>query len=525
MSELTEPKYNPNNTGTSNSTTVSADTNTFNTATRVANFQLAAEAFRKKQSEDTIFSNRDVQPLNIAATIFGTAAAATGITQLSPILTNLINRGGSLSTYSTSPIRQAYNIPGTIYNDFRSRKSNIALGLSLDTRYDGASAITSNGKFNPRAALYLAASKTPGGIYNLFNRDAPGKFGYGWGDHGSPNAIRVDFTLRSQVATKWSNSGTGGWEPILATQAIPFRGDRVNVIDYRKNVTLNQAYEWRRSGLLDTKDAELLKRPLQKLINKLDQTQDFIKFFLTGPKLHPGATTETDEIIVFRATMDSITDSFQPQWTPVNMIGRADPNYHYSSYSRDVSVDFTIYATDRDEMKPIYRKLNALAGFTAPDYSGNTIGLTGPWMRITIGDLFNQVPVIISSLSYTFGDSESPWEINIENDATMMQVPFKIQVSLSFSVISDFLPQKGGQFYSLAKRHDTFGPLQGSDNWLSDNMQQNQLKVLRDAKIKADTDAAAAAKTAADEKSKQSTTAQTTSEFNDMSNPLLPPTG
>jgi hypothetical protein len=77
----------------------------------------------------------------------------------------------------------------------------------------------------------------------------------------------------------------------------------------------------------------------------------------------------------------------------------------------------------------------------------------------------------------------------------------------------------------LAKRHDTFGPLQGSDNWLSDNMQQNQLKVLRDAKIKADTDAAAAAKTAADEKSKQSTTAQTTSEFNDMSNPLLPPTG
>ena len=476
MSESTEPKYNPNNTGASNSTTVSADNNTFNTETRVSNFQSAAAAFRKKQSEDKIFSNRDVQPLNIAATIFGSVGAATGITQLSPILTNLINRSGPLSTYSTSPIRQAYNIPGTIYNDFRSRKSNIALGLSLDTRYDGASAIISNGDFNARASMYLAASKTPGGIYNLFNRDAPGKFGYGWGDHGSPNAIRVDFTLRSQVATKWSDI-TEDWEPILATQAIPFRGDRVNVIDYRKNVTLNQAYEWRRNGLLGKKDGG----PLGKLINKLNQTQDFIKFFLTGPKLYPGATTETDEIIVFRATMDSITDSFQPQWTPVNMIGRADPNYHYSSYSRDVSVDFTIYATDRDEMKPIYRKLNALAGYTAPDYSGNTIGLTGPWMRITIGDLFNQVPVIISSLSYTFGDSESPWEINIENDATMMQVPFKIQVSLSFSVISDFLPQKGGQFYSLAKSYNKFGPLQGSDNWLSDNKQQDTIKAFKNA--------------------------------------------
>jgi hypothetical protein len=434
--------------------------------------QIAAAAFRKKQSEDKIFSNRDLMPLNVAATIFGSVGSATGLTQISPILTNLINKGGSSSTYSTSPLRQAYNIPGTIYNDFRSRKSNQALGLSLDTRYDGASAIISNGDFNSRAALYLAASKTPGGIYNLFNRDAPGKFGYGWGDHGSPNAIRADFTLRSQVATRWEE---GKWTPITTVAAIPFRGDRVNVIDYRKNVTLNQAYEWRRSGLLNKKDGG----PLGKLINKLDQTQDFIKFFLTGPKLHPGSTTETDEIIVFRATMDSITDSFQPSWTPVSLIGRADPNYHYSSYSRDVSVDFTIYATDRDEMKPIYRKLNALAGYTAPDYSGNTIGLTGPWMRITIGDLFNQVPVIISSLSYTFGDSETPWEINIENDATMMQVPFKIQVSLSFTVISDWLPQKGGQFYSLAKRYDTFGPIQGSDNWLSDNIQQDQLKITR----------------------------------------------
>jgi hypothetical protein len=68
----------------------------------------------------------------------------------------------------------------------------------------------------------------------------------------------------------------------------------------------------------------------------------------------------------------------------------------------------------------------------------------------------------------------------------MMQVPFKIQVSVSFSVISDFLPQKGGQFYSLAKSYDTFGPKPGSDNWLSDNMQQEQLKLLRDEKTTAD---------------------------------------
>jgi len=53
-----------------------------------------------------------------------------------------------------------------------------------------------------------------------------------------------------------------------------------------------------------------------------------------------------------------------------------------------------------------------------------------------------------------------------------MQVPFKIQVSISFSVITDSLPQKGGQFYSLAKRFDKYGSLVGSDNWLSDSIQQ-----------------------------------------------------
>jgi hypothetical protein len=51
----------------------------------------------------------------------------------------------------------------------------------------------------------------------------------------------------------------------------------------------------------------------------------------------------------------------------------------------------------------------------------------------------------------------------------MMQAPLKISVQLSFNVISDYLPQKGGRFYSLAKRFTADStPLAGNDNWLSD---------------------------------------------------------
>jgi hypothetical protein len=64
---------------------------------------------------------------------------------------------------------------------------------------------------------------------------------------------------------------------------------------------------------------------------------------------------------------------------------------------------------------------------------------------------------------------DAPWEINIEDDPTMMQVPLKIGVSLNFNMVGDYMPQKGGRFYTLAKRFDEIGtPKQGADNWLSD---------------------------------------------------------
>jgi hypothetical protein len=151
------------------------------------------------------------------------------------------------------------------------------------------------------------------------------------------------------------------------------------------------------------------------------------------------------------------------------MIGRADPNYHYGGFSRDLSVSFNVYATDRDELKPIWRKLNYLASYTAPIYDGNQLGLTAPWMRFTLGDLFIQQPVLISSVQYTLIDSETPIEINIEKDPQMMQVPHGVKVSLQMYMIGDSLPQKGGRMYTLAKSFDSNDiPREGNNNWLSD---------------------------------------------------------
>jgi hypothetical protein len=153
------------------------------------------------------------------------------------------------------------------------------------------------------------------------------------------------------------------------------------------------------------------------------------------------------------------------------MIGRADQNFHYTGVSRDLQLDFTVYASDRDELKFIYRKLNALASYTAPEYDPGSIAMKAPWLRLTIGDLFTHQAVIITSLGYTFQDSDTTWEINIEKDPEMMQVPHKVTVSMGLTPILDYLPQKGGRMYSLndEREYDLYGvPNLGNRNWLSD---------------------------------------------------------
>ena len=458
--------------------------------------------------------NTNITPKSVVANLLGFGASAlgsiAGIPQVSQVGQTALGSYDSTNAYLTlakdrltrrgirqyikyPDFRSTYTFPkgdnfGETNASFTTPDQSIAYFTSR--RVDGLAASLRFGMQKSwKSIIYAAAAATPIGPYSVFNLDGFGNTGYGWGDHDNPDAFRNDFTIRSHVATTWepsalkqitspvtltgqANAGpytttflqSGYWRPTRAPQdvIIPFRGDKVSVIDFGQR-TLKEAYRWKP------------KRALE-LFDKQSLTQDFIKFYLTGPKLHAGMISndfddkdpESDDIIVFRAHITNFDDSFTANWSPVNMIGRADPNYTYTGMTRDVSLSFDVYATDRDEVKPIWRKLNALAGYTAPTYDPESIAMIGSWMRLTVGDIFVQQPVTLTSVSYTFG-MDAPWEINIEEDPTMMQVPLKIGVSLQFNMITDYLPQKKGRFYSLAKRYDSLAtPKRGNDNWLSD---------------------------------------------------------
>ena len=185
---------------------------------------------------------------------------------------------------------------------------------------------------------------------------------------------------------------------------------------------------------------------------------NFIAFYFAGPKHHLG---NKDDVMIFRANIQSFTDSFNPEWSAITIMGRADKAYLYTGFERSISFTFMVAATSREEMKPMWRKINGLTSYTMPTY--NTGGrMIGPFMRITIGNLFQNSPGFIETLSVSIPD-EATWEINLENDKDMLQLPMMAEISVTFKILADYRPQKNGRAYSLSQLGQEGST---SNNWL-----------------------------------------------------------
>ena len=77
-------------------------------------------------------------------------------------------------------------------------------------------------------------------------------------------------------------------------------------------------------------------------------------------------------LFLFRAYLTAFDDSYNASWNSFKYIGRAEDFYTYGGFSRSIQVGFQVAASSRGELTPLYSKLNALAGSTAPTYIGNS---------------------------------------------------------------------------------------------------------------------------------------------------------
>lgn len=157
----------------------------------------------------------------------------------------------------------------------------------------------------------------------------------------------------------------------------------------------------------------------------------------------------------FRAFIDSMSETYTPEWTSEKLLGRAENFYRYNGFDRSLNLSWTVVAQSKQELIPMYRKLNYLASSLAPDYSDSGY-MRGNLVTLTLGGWFYEQPGIIRSMTLDV-PNESPWEIGIptnegtdiaadespvKTDPTVKELPHIIKVTgFQFTPIHEFVPR------------------------------------------------------------------------------------
>lgn len=169
-----------------------------------------------------------------------------------------------------------------------------------------------------------------------------------------------------------------------------------------------------------------------------------------------------DEFLYFRAYIDDFSETVSADWGEHQYVGRGQKFYTYKGFDRSFSLGFTVYAHTREELLPMYRKLNRLIGATAPDYS-NAGFMRGSIVKLTVGDYITNHPGVLKGFSVS-NIMDFSWELardakgnRITNTREIQQLPFGFKVTgFNFTSISggglgnqNYVPGKGKSFVGL----------------------------------------------------------------------------
>ena len=153
------------------------------------------------------------------------------------------------------------------------------------------------------------------------------------------------------------------------------------------------------------------------------------------------------DYIVFKAFLDSFNDNYNANHNEFSYNGRGEIFYTYDNFRRNIDFSFKIAAQSKEEIKPLYTKLNYLVSNTAPEYS--SLGrIRTPFIKLTVGDWCNRVPGILNSIGLSW-NVNYPWEI--ENNEGILMLPHVLDVNVQFTPIHSFMPEKStnSKFFNL----------------------------------------------------------------------------
>jgi hypothetical protein len=172
----------------------------------------------------------------------------------------------------------------------------------------------------------------------------------------------------------------------------------------------------------------------------------------------------------FRAFLDTFSDNYNADWSSTQYVGRGEKFYNYNSFDRTINLGWTVAAQSKEELIPMYQKLNFLASNLMPDYNKQGY-MRGPLVRMTVGGYLYSQPGFLTSLVYDV-PQESPWEIGINDegasDNTVKELPHMMKVTATFTPIHTFVPRKqvntyGGTGVATGRADNEGNPIYGDE--------------------------------------------------------------
>ena len=195
-------------------------------------------------------------------------------------------------------------------------------------------------------------------------------------------------------------------------------------------------------------------------VNSTDvRTNDLVKFRIA---VIDNDNPKQKTFIHLRAFIKGFNDGMNASWNEFSYLGRGEKFFNYTGFTRQITMSFTAVAQSVQELSIMYQKLNYLMSHLTPDYSSGGY-MRGNLVQLTLGGYLYEVPGVITSLTYNIPD-DTTWEIgipvntksssNFKYNATKLsntdvkELPHRIEASLTFKPIHEFLPQIVGSSYS-----------------------------------------------------------------------------
>ena len=215
-----------------------------------------------------------------------------------------------------------------------------------------------------------------------------------------------------------------------------------------KNYTIGKITDPSKVTLEDNQYNALDKITAMPLYSSEAVTQDKQGFKNDLVKFRIGVVDNKDPnkktYIHFRAFINNFSDSYSANWGSQKFMGRAEEFYKYEGFDRSISMDWTVAAQSKQELIPMYQKLNYLASVCAPDYSPSGY-MQGNLITLTVGGWCYEQMGIMEGINLDV-PGDSPWEIAINedgsSDSSVKELPMIINVSgFNFKPIHNFVPR------------------------------------------------------------------------------------